>query len=101
MREQIKQTQSMMLDLFEVATHASQQSTITTSLIEAQQALLTAQQLYSDSEGTQQTPNQSTFKHFVECATHLNLMIVKSLDNHDLAEADHIQNELSELKQLI
>lgn len=101
MREQIKQTQNMMVDLFEVAAHASQPGTISTSLIEAQQALLTAEQLYGGLDAEQQTANQSTFKRFVDSATHLNLMIVKSLDNNDLAYADRIQNGLSELKQLI
>lgn len=84
MREQIKQTQNMMVDLFEVAAHASQPGTISTSLIEAQQ-----------------TASQSTFKNFVDSAAHLNLMIVKSLDNNDLVYADRIQNELTALKQLI
>ncbi|WP_436644803.1 hypothetical protein [Latilactobacillus sakei] len=101
MREQIKQTQTMMVDLFEVAAHASQPGTISTSLIEAQQALLTAEQLYGDLDDAQQSSGQSTFKHFVDSATDLNLMIVKSLDNNDLAYADRIQNGLSELKQLI
>lgn len=101
MREQIKQTQNMMVDLFEVAAHASQPGTISTSLIEAQQALLTAEQLYGSLNDAQQTASQSTFKNFVDSAAHLNLMIVKSLDNNDLVYADRIQNELTALKQLI
>lgn len=40
-------------------------------------------------------------KNFVDSAAHLNLMIVKSLDNNDLVYADRIQNELTALKQLI
>ncbi|MSD83277.1 hypothetical protein GKC32_02640 [Lactobacillus curvatus] len=101
MCEQIKQTQNMMVDLFEIAAHASQPGTISTSLIEAQQALLTVEQLYGSLDDAQQTASQSTFKTFVDSATYLNLMIVKSLDSNDLANADRIQNALTALKQLI
>ena len=88
-----------MVDLFEVAAHASQPGTISTSLIEAQQALC-SEQLYGDLMCAT-SAGQSTFKNFVDSATDLNLMIVKSLDNNDLAYADRIQNGLSALKQLI
>ena len=101
MTEQYQQTKSMMLALFDVAAHASQTETISTSLIEAQQALLSIEQLFSGLTEQQQVTEQPQYHHLIGAASDLNLTLIKSLDHNNLTYADQIQTELTALEQLI
>lgn len=101
MTEQYQQTKQMMLSLFDVAAHASQTETISTSLIEAQQALLSIEQLFNGLAQAEQAAEQPQYQQLVGAAANLNLTLIKSLDHNNLTYADQIQTELTALKQLI